>query len=256
MVTAMVTGGTSGIGAAFARALANRGDDLVIVARDATRLGETAESLRKEYGIAVETISADLSDRDDVLRVAARLEDTSAPIDTLVNNAGFGVHTSLLAADTTPHEKALDVMVRAVLMLGAAAGRTMRARGSGTIVNVSSVAGFITMGSYSAVKAWVASYSQGLAVELAGSGVQVTTLCPGWVKTEFHSRAGIRESSIPGFLWVDVDELVAACLADVAKGKVMSVPSRRFKFLMFVIKHAPRSGIRWASGRISSSRND
>lgn len=252
----MVTGGTSGIGAAFARALANRGDDLVIVARDATRLGETAESLRKEYGIAVETISADLSDRDDVLRVAARLEDTSAPIDTLVNNAGFGVHTSLLAADTTPHEKALDVMVRAVLMLGAAAGRTMRARGSGTIVNVSSVAGFITMGSYSAVKAWVASYSQGLAVELAGSGVQVTTLCPGWVKTEFHSRAGIRESSIPGFLWVDVDELVAACLADVAKGKVMSVPSRRFKFLMFVIKHAPRSGIRWASGRISSSRND
>ncbi|RFA16822.1 short-chain dehydrogenase [Subtercola boreus] len=256
MVTAMVTGGTSGIGAAFARALADRGDNLVIVARDETRLAETAESLRTEYGIDVETISADLGERADVLRVAARLEDTSSPIDMLVNNAGFGVHASLLAVDTTPHERAIEVMIRGVLMLGAAAGRTMRERGSGTIVNVSSVAGFITMGSYSAVKAWVASYSQGLSVELRGSGVQVTTLCPGWVKTEFHARAGIRESSIPNFLWVDVDELVAACLADVQKGKVISVPSRRFQFLMFVIKHAPRSGIRWASGKISSSRND
>ncbi|RFA23612.1 SDR family NAD(P)-dependent oxidoreductase [Subtercola boreus] len=256
MVLAMVTGGTSGIGAAFARALANRGDDLVIVARDQARLDETALALRTEYGVEVEIISADLADRADVVRVAARLSDATRPVGLLVNNAGFGVHTSLLAEDTTPHERALDVMVRAVLMLGAAAGRAMRTRGTGSIINVSSVAGFITMGSYSAVKAWVASYSQGLAVELAGSGVRVTTLCPGWVRTEFHSRAGIRESSIPEFLWVDVDELVAACLADAAKGKVMSVPSRRFKFLMFVIKHAPRGGIRWASGRISSSRKD
>lgn len=252
----MVTGGTSGIGAAFARALASRGDDIVIVARDQARLDETAASLRAEYGVEVETVSADLAERDDVVRVAARLADPDAPIDTLVNNAGFGVHTSLLAEDTTPHEHALDVMVRAVLMLGAAAGRAMRARRAGTIINVSSVAGFITMGSYSAVKGWVASYSQGLAVELHGTGVQVTTLCPGWVRTEFHSRAGIRESSIPSFLWVDVDELVVECLADTAKGKVISIPSRRFKFLMFVIKHAPRSGIRWVSGRISSSRND
>ncbi|MEA9984713.1 MULTISPECIES: SDR family NAD(P)-dependent oxidoreductase [Subtercola] len=255
MVTAMVTGGTSGIGAAFARALAKRGDSLVLVARDQARLDETASSLATEFGIAVETVSADLSNRDDVVRVAALLERETNPIEILVNNAGFGVHTALLAIDTTPHERAFDVMCRTVLMLGASAGRTMRTRGAGTIINVSSTSGYITMGSYSAIKAWVTSYTEGLAVELRGSGVQVTALCPGWVHTEFHSRAGIRESSIPGFLWIDVDRLVDDALRDAEKGKVISIPSARFKFLMFFARHLPRTTIRAISGRISSSRS-
>ncbi|MEF2976003.1 SDR family NAD(P)-dependent oxidoreductase [Subtercola sp. YIM 133946] len=254
MVTALVTGGTSGIGAAFARTFAERGDNLVLVARDQARLDETAASLRHAFGVEVETVSADLANRDDVVRVADILGRADAPIDVLVNNAGFGIHTPLLAEDTTPHELALNVMGRAVLMLGAAAGRSMRSRGTGTIINISSTAGYITMGSYSAIKAWVTSYTEGLAVELAGSGVQVTALCPGWVHTEFHERAGIRESSIPGFLWIDVDELVAECLSDVAKGKVISIPSARFKFLMLFARHLPRSTIRAISGRISSSR--
>ncbi|UFS58058.1 SDR family NAD(P)-dependent oxidoreductase [Subtercola endophyticus] len=254
MVTALVTGGTSGIGAAFARAFAERGDNLVLVARDEGRLAETAAQLRHAFGVEVETVSADMENRDDVLRVAALLERAENPIGILVNNAGFGIHTSLLAEDTTPHERALNVMGRAVLLLGAAAGRAMRSRGTGTIINISSVAGNITMGSYSAIKAWVTSYTEGLAVELKGSGVQVTALQPGWVHTEFHERAGIRESSIPKFLWIDVDELVADCLADVAKGKVISIPSARFKFLTFFTRHLPRSTIRSISGRISSSR--
>src|ERR1700712_1967479 len=254
MVTALVTGGTSGIGAAFARAFAERGDNIVLVARDQTRLDESAASLRHAFGVEVETISADLSDRDDVVRVAEVLSRELDPIDILVNNAGFGIHTSLLAEDPSPHELALNVMGRAVLILGASAGRAMRSRGAGTIINISSVAGYITMGSYSAIKAWVTSYTEGLAVELKGSGVQVTALCPGWVHTEFHERASIRESSIPGFLWIDVDELVADCLADVAKGKVISIPSARFTFLTFFTRHLPRSTIRAISGRISSSR--
>ncbi|GAA1001205.1 SDR family NAD(P)-dependent oxidoreductase [Subtercola frigoramans] len=254
MGTALITGGSSGIGASFARALATRGENLVLVARDTEKLDRAAAALRLEFGVNVETVSADLAVRADVVRIGEILARTDDPIDTLVNNAGFGVHTSLLAEDTTPHEHAFDVMCRAVLMLGAVAGRTMKARGSGTIINISSAAGFITMGSYSAIKAWVRIYSEGLAVELKGSGVQVTALCPGWVHTDFHDRAGIRKSSIPEFLWIDLDEMVEDGLADAVSGKVISIPSKRYSALMFVARHAPRNGIRWISGRISSSR--
>ena len=255
MTTALVTGGTSGIGLAFARALAARGDDLVLVARDPDRLTAAADGLRETYGVQVETLAADLADREQVLRVAERLESAEQPIDTLVNNAGFGVRAKLLDADTTPHEQSLDVMVRAVLILGAAAGRSMRARGSGTIINVSSTAGYVTMGSYSATKAWVTVYTESLANELRGSGVKVTVLCPGWVRTEFHERAEINSTRIPSTLWLDADQLVADCLADVERSKVISIPSLRYKTLMFVARHVPRSGVRWISGKLASSRH-
>ena len=133
----------------------------------------------------------------------------------LINNAGFGVRAKLTEADTTPHEHAIDVMIRAVLILGAAAGRAMRQRGAGTIINVSSTAGFVAMGGYSAIKAWVTTYTESLANELHGTGVTVTALCPGWVRTEFHERAGIRTSAgSPISMWLDADRLVADCLAD------------------------------------------
>lgn len=254
MLTALVTGGTSGIGAAFAAALARDGYGLVLVARNEQRLAETADRLRAEHGVAVETISADLSDRAAVETVVERLESTDRPIDLFVNNAGFGVHKSLLSKDTSVHELAIDVMIRAVLVLGGAAGRTMKARGAGTIINVASVAGYITMGSYSAVKAWVASYSEGLAVELRGTGVQVTGLNPGWVRTEFHERASIGTSSIPSVLWVDMDQLISTALRDARRGRVISTPSAKFKALLFFCRHLPRGAIRAISGRISSAR--
>lgn len=254
MATALVTGGTSGIGAAFARAFARRGDDLVLVARDADRLRAMAAELTEQHGVAVEVLTADLADRQDTERVAERLRSTTAPVDILVNNAGFGVHTKLLAKDTVPHERAFDVMCRAVLVLSAAAGRTMAERGHGVILNVSSTAGYIALGSYSAIKAWVTAYSEGLAVELTGSGVTVTAVCPGWVRTEFHERAGIGVSSIPSFLWLDADELATATLADVAAGRVISIPSRRYQVLIFLARHAPRTLVRAISGRISSGR--
>ncbi|GAA2223790.1 SDR family NAD(P)-dependent oxidoreductase [Herbiconiux moechotypicola] len=254
MATALVTGGTSGIGAAFARALALRGYHLVLVARDEERLRQTADALLAEGAPGVEIISADLSVRADLDRVAERLESTEKPVDFLVNNAGFGIHGSLIARDTSVHERALSVMCLAVLVLGGAAGRAMTARRRGTILNVSSVAGTIATGNYSAVKAWTTAYTEGLAVELKGSGVQVSAVLPGWVRTEFHERAGIRTKSIPSFLWLDSDELVAETLRDVARGTVLSVPSARFKVLFFFTRHLPRRTIRWISGRISSSR--
>lgn len=255
MATALITGGTSGIGAAFARALAARGDDLVLVARDPERLETAAAQLRSDHGVAVQTLSADLADRDDTLRVAARLEADDHPVDLLVNNAGFGVPSALTAADPRPHEQAIDVMIRAVLILAGTAGRAMRRRGGGAIVNVSSTAGFVTMGSYSAIKAWVTTYSEGLANELTGTGVSVTALCPGWVRTEFHQRASISTGSIPAPLWLDADRLVAQCLTDVARGVVISIPSRRYQVLIGLARHAPRRLIRAVSRRLSSGRH-
>ena len=128
MATALITGGTSGIGAAFARALAARGHDLVLVARNADRLSEMSTELKERYAIDVETIATDLAVRDEVAGIAERLTSVEQPIDMLINNAGFGIRSKLTDADTTPQEHAIDVMIRAVLILGAAAGRAMRGR--------------------------------------------------------------------------------------------------------------------------------
>ena len=251
MTTALITGGTSGIGAEFARAYARRGFDLVLVARDSQRLAEMAAELSN---VSVEVISADLAKREDVDRIAARLDDLDRPIDILVNNAGFGMHISLLSRDIATMDRAFEVMVRAILVLGGAAARGMKSRGHGSIINVGSTAGYITMGAYSAIKAWVMSYSEGLSVELRGSGVTATALAPGWVHTEFHSRAGIRKSSVPDFLWLQAPKLVESAVRDAAKGKVISLPSLRYKALIWLARHIPRSTNRWVSRKISSSR--
>ena len=255
MATALITGGTAGIGAAFGRALAARGDDLVLVARDADRLSEIATDLKERHAISVETITADLAVRDEVIRIADRLSSVEQPIDMLISNAGFGVRAKLTDADTTPHEHAIDVMIRAVLMLGAAAGRTMRQRGAGTIINVSSTAGFVATGNYAAIKAWVTTYSESLANELHDTGVNVTALCPGWVRTEFHERAKINVGSIPELMWLDADRLVTDCLDDAAAGKVISIPSKRYKVLMTICQHLPHRTVRAVSRRLMSSRH-
>ena len=254
MLTALVTGGTSGIGAAFARSLARRGFDLVLVARDESRLAQTARDLSTEHGVQVETLTADLSVREDLLRVAERLGSTTRPVDMLVNNAGFSVKTRYLDEDTAQHEAGFEVMGAVVRRLSAAAARAMTARGSGWIVNVCSVSGLVSMGEYSAIKAYTTTMTESLAVELHGTGVHVTALLPGWVRTEFHSRAGITGSSIPDFMWLDADRLVEEALADVARGKVLSVPSLRYKVMVTALRHLPRPTVRWVSRQIAGIR--
>lgn len=254
MTRSLITGGTAGIGAAFARALAVRGDDLVLVARDRRRLEEQAQRLQDTDGVHVDVVTADLAEREDVLRVAAILGDDARPVDVLVSNAGFGLASRLSDADLSAQERGLDVMCRAVLLLGGAAARAMSRRGSGTIINVSSVAGFAALGGYSAIKAYVTAYSESLAVELAGSGVTVTALCPGFVRTEFHSRAAIDMSAMPEAGWIDVDDVVAQCLRDVARGRVLSIPTKRYQALAALARHAPRPVVRAISGRIAEAR--
>ncbi len=257
MHAALITGGTAGIGAAFARAFAARGVDLVLVARNRARLEEFAADLRASTGIDVETIVADLSDRDAQAEVAARIESPGSrrPIDILVSNAGFSVRSSLLDPDLRQHDRGFEVMQRAVLVLGGAAARAMSLRGRGWIINVCSVSAGLTQSNYTAIKAWAQNYSESLSVQTAGTGVQVTALVPGWVRTEFHSRAGIAGTSIPDLLWLDPDDLVEECLRDVARGRTVSVPQLRWKVIVSALRAAPRPVIHRLSHLLTSRRN-
>lgn len=255
MPTALITGGTVGIGHAFAQALAVKGYDLVLASRDEAGLHAVAANFRTMYGIEVEVIRADLAVRDDVLRLADRVESTVKPIDLLINNAGFAVHESLLDPDISIQQRAMDVMCMAVLILSGAAARAMKARGEGAILNVTSSSSVISTGNYSAIKAWATVYTEGLANELYGTGVKVMALLPGWVKTEFHSRGGVRAHNLPGFVWVDADDLAAQALADLDKGKVWSVPTRRWAFAVWVGRHLPRRTTRWISRALTKSRS-
>ena len=216
----------------------------MLVARDVDRLEAMAAELRATRGVEVEVLTADLSDREATARVAERLAEVDRPVDLLVNNAGFGMKKSFLAAELAEEEAMFDVLCRAVLVLSHAAGRAMKARGQGQIINVSSVAGWIASGTYSAAKSWVTVFSEGLAGELAGSGVTVTALCPGFTRTEFHARAKIRDDAFPGFMWLDASRLVRECLEDADKGRVISVPSVLYKGLHLATKVAPRRLLR------------
>lgn len=255
MPTSLITGATSGIGAEFAAQLAARGDDLVLVARNEDRLAETAARLTDQHGIAVEVLAADLNEREQTLRVAERLADQDRPIDLLVNNAGFGLHSRLLDPDLmTETDRAIEVMLSSVILLASAAARAMTERGRGRIISVSSTAGFITQGTYSAIKAAVTTFSESLSVELAGTGVTATVLCPGWVRTEFHQRAELGTSKIPSLAWVPVDQLVSECLADADRGKAISIPQLRWAIAIRLARIAPRPIIHWLSAKIRSGR--
>ena len=238
--TALVTGSTSGIGAAFAERLAARGHDLVLVARTLDRLDQQAADLRHSYGAAVQVLPADLADAEQVRRVEHRLTDASRPVAMLVNNAGFGVNRRFVADDIDAEERQLDVLVRAVLRLTHAAVGPMVSRGSGSVVNVSSVGGWVAGGSYNAAKAWVTAFSAGLAGELAGTGVRVLAVCPGFVRTDFHRRGGMDVSAIPDWLWLTPDQVVDGALADLERGRAVSVPSGRYKVLSALARHAPQ----------------
>lgn len=254
MGVALVTGASSGLGREYAVQLAGRGHDLVLVARDQGRLDALAAELTARHRVGVEVLPADLADRAALERVAERLADPARPVDLLVNNAGFGSGRGFVRNDLAEEERAVDLMVRAVMVLSHAAARAMRARGHGAILNVSSVASFAVMGHYSAIKAYVTVFSEALATELAPHGVTVTAVCPGFVHTEFHDRASMDMGELPGSLWLDAPDVVRASLADVAAGRVVSVPSVTYKGLVTALRVMPRGLTRRVSGMLATRR--
>ena len=239
--TALVTGPTAGIGRSFATALAGRGYDLVLVARDRARLEELAADLHRRFGVDVEVLPADLADRVALAAVENRVADASRPVELLVNNAGFGHRRPFSDNDIEEEQAMLDVLVTAVLRITHAAVRPMAARGSGAIINVSSVAGFLRRGTYGAAKAYVTSFTEWLDVTYRRQGVRAMALCPGFVKTEFHQRMGVSRDSAPGWMWLDADRVVRDALEDLERGKSLSIPSRRYRVLVTLARYTPSS---------------
>ena len=242
MTTSLITGATAGIGHEYARQLAARGDDLVLVARNAERLDEVAAAFRSAHGIEVEVLVADLVDRDQLALVEARLADRERPIDLLVNNAGFGLRKRFLDNTVEEETEMLEVLVTAVLRLSHAALGPMAERGSGGIINVSSVAAFLPRGTYSAAKAWVNSFSEWAHLEYKSRGVTVMSLCPGFTKTEFHERMQVTPGD--GFMWLDVDFLVRKSLQDFDKGRAYSIPGAQYKTIIALTRAIPNRVLR------------
>mgnify|MGYP001452992323 CR=1 FL=1 len=235
---ALITGASSGIGAAFAHALAARGMGLLLTARRADRLEALAAELRTTYGVQVALIPADLSERADLEHVAEHAA-AHAQISILVNNAGFGVAGAFPEADPPAQLAMIAVHAAAPVRLARAVLPGMIARGRGAVINVSSIAAFVTQGGsalYSASKLFLNGISQNLNAELRGSGVEVQALCPGFTLTEFH--AAVRGGSgqrppIPEKLWMTSEQIVEASLKALGTGRVIVVPGAYYRWIVF-----------------------
>ncbi|MGD9093569.1 MAG: SDR family oxidoreductase [Anaerolineales bacterium] len=226
--TALITGASSGIGAEFARQLAQGGYSLVLVARRRDRLKNMAEDLQNRYKVGVETIPADLSVDNEIQQLAQLIQENYT-IDLLVNNAGFGLYGSFAELDSSLHIDMVHVHVIASICLAHAALPGMISRGHGAIINVSSLAGLLPVRnvSYGASKAYLITFSETLQRELKGTGIKIQALCPGFTHTEFHDNRGLtgfKRSAIPQSLWSSTEKVVRDSLKALHRGKTICVP--------------------------------
>ncbi|MDQ0513366.1 SDR family NAD(P)-dependent oxidoreductase [Ancylobacter amanitiformis] len=225
--TALVTGASSGIGKVYAQKLARRGYDLVLVARNRSRLDELAAAITTETGRTVDVMPADLSKAEDVATVAARLVDDPA-ITLLVNNAGSGTEGPIVGADPAKIDAMLDLNVRALTRLAVAAVNAFSARGRGTLVNIASVVALVPErfpGAYAATKAYVLALTQSLVAELDGGPVRLQAVMPGLTRTEFFDRAGLDINALPAHMLMAPEDLVEAALRGLEAGEIYTIPS-------------------------------
>jgi len=249
---AVVTGASSGIGAMFARKLAGRGYDLLVIARREDRLRQLAEDLTSEFGVSVDILVSDLATDDGRTAVAERIRHTPN-FGLLVNNAGFGTMGMFQQADLEPEERMHRLHVLATLSLSHAALQNLAARqdssGKTGIINVSSVAAFSQSPSnisYCATKTWISSFTEGLAIELRalGSRTKVQALCPGFTYSEFHDRLGIDRGPIPKPLWMTADFVVEQSLRGFDRGRLFVIPGWRYRLLVVFLKATPATLMR------------
>ncbi|MCC6338875.1 MAG: SDR family oxidoreductase [Acidimicrobiia bacterium] len=238
---ALVTGASAGIGREFAAQLADRGYDLVLVARRPGKLADTADEVVRRGG-AADVLAADLVTPEGLAAVEERLASAERPVDLLVNNAGFGTYGRFSELDREVEDREVRLNVLAVVRLTHAALGPMLARGSGGVINVSSLAGYQPTprsAVYGSTKAFVTNFSQSLHQELSGTGVTVTALCPGYTRTEFQEVAGLDRDEVPSFLWMDSPPVVAAGLDAFERGRAVCVPGPMNAFTAAVSSTLP-----------------
>jgi len=239
---ALVTGATAGIGESFSRLLAAKNYNLVLVARDLPRLHERAAALEAKFGIKTHVIQADLATDEGCLRIENYILENQ--IDVLINNAGFGTNKAFTMSTLEVEQQLLDVLVRTPMRLMHVALPLMKARNNGIIINVSSVAGYIAGGTYSASKSYLTVLSESLNTELSATNVKVSALCPGFTRTEFHQRGKMSMKGLPNFLWLNPDRLVEQSWRDALKGEAVSIPGWQYKLLVLIVQTVPRFIVR------------
>jgi short-subunit dehydrogenase len=239
---ALVTGATAGIGESFTRLLAKNNYNIVLVARDLPRMQERARALEEQFRVQTHIIQADLSTNNGCTTVEQYI--ASNQIDVLINNAGFGLNKAFTMSQLDTEQQMFDVLVRTPMRLMHVALPLMKQRNDGVVINVSSVAGYIAGGSYSAAKSYSTVITESLHTELAGTRVKISALCPGFTRTEFHQRGQMSMKGLPEFMWLNPDMLVAKSWSDARKGKAVSIPGWQYQLLVFVINALPRTIIR------------
>jgi len=239
---AIVTGATSGIGESFTRLLAKNNYNIVLVARDLPRLQERARGLQEKFNVETHIIQADLSTEIGCAAVEQYIADNQ--IDVLINNAGFGLNKAFTMSALEAEQQMFDVLVRTPMRLMHVALPLMKQRNKGVVINVSSVAGFIAGGTYSASKSYLTVLSESLHTELADTNIRISALCPGFTRTEFHQRGRMSMKGLPSFMWLDSDTLVAKSWSDALKGEAVSIPGWQYQLLVFIIQGLPRSIVR------------
>ncbi|MFV0532666.1 MAG: SDR family NAD(P)-dependent oxidoreductase [Cumulibacter sp.] len=255
MPTAVVTGASSGIGAEYARQLAAIGYDLALVGRHESALESVADEVRA-FGGRAELMVADLTDGDDLEFVADRVR--GHDVSLLVNNAGSGTPGRFVRSAAQVEQDMLDLNVSALMRLCHAALPGMLQRSRGSIINVSSVAAYTpsdTGPGYAASKAYVATFTESLAVAVHGTPLRVLCVFPGYVRTAFHPRIGMDTAWIPSWAWLTPEQVVTESLQDLRRGRTRSVPTTRYKVAMTLARITPRPLLRRilaSAGKVTS----
>lgn len=258
----LVTGASAGIGAAFARQLAALGHDLVLTARRADRLEALADELRANHATIVTVLPGDLADPAEPKKIVDALEQQGLHVDWLINNAGYGVPGSFVANTWKTHADSLQVLLTAPTELVSHLLPGMRKRGYGRIINVASLAGHVPAPAghtlYAATKAYLIKFSQALALENEGSGVQVCALCPGFTLSEFHDVTGTRDkmNNMPGYMWLSADDVVRQGIDAVERGDAVHITGRVNRFIKAVVTMMPdKLAMRLSAGQAKRYRN-
>lgn len=239
---ALVTGASSGIGKLFAEFLASQGYDLVITARDTSRLNELAQELNAKSNCNIEVLTADLSTEHGINLIEKRL--IAGDVEVLINNAGYGLKKAFSKSDLQDEIMILKVLCEAPMRFAHAVLPSMIEKNNGIIINVSSVAAWIAGGHYSAMKSYLMVLSESLYTELAKTEVKVCSLAPGFTHTEFHERGQMKMDSLPNFMWLDAKSVVAKAWNDAKAGKAISIPGAQYRAIYLLTRFVPRTWVR------------